>query len=201
MAAKHTKLYGLAVKPPDKIPDVTGIGAPAFVPALIQANPALVTSNGDLLQLTDQTKPAPLVGLGFDLLGNRVGIGVLRVAHAIYSFAVDGGAIGLITPVSTALIPANALIWGGVVNPTTAVLSAGALTMSVGTSAGSSAAALLAATAKASLSIDALLALVPTLAAPIKMSAAGNITVTIAAAAGTAGIVEIFAFYTTATNA
>lgn len=152
----------------------------------------------DMLQLTDYLHN---VDYGVDLLGSRVGISPLRVAHAIYNFAVDGGLVSTITPVLTAAIPAYALIWGGIANPTTAVTSAGSLTMAVGTSAGSSTTALLAATAKASLSIDALIALVPTLAAPIKMTAAGNVTVTIAAAAATAGIVEIFVFYTVAQNA
>jgi hypothetical protein len=130
-----------------------------------------------------------------------IGFSGLRVAHAIFSFAVDGGVTGLITPVSTAVIPANAIIIGGTVNVVAAVTSLGSATLSVGTSAGSSASALLAATAKASLTLAAILNAVPTLAVPVKMSAAGSITVTVGSADLTAGKVEIFLFFVVASNA
>jgi hypothetical protein len=133
--------------------------------------------------------------------GGSIGTAALRVAHAKYDFSVDGGAIGAITPASTASIPANAIIVGGTINPTTAVTSAGSATVSVGTSAGSSATALLGATAKASLSIDALLNSTATFAAPVKMSAAGNINITVATAALTAGVIEVFVLYYVAANA
>lgn len=121
--------------------------------------------------------------------------GHLRMARAIYDFSVDGGAISTITPKKTATLPKNAVIVGGNVNVTTAVTSAGSATLSVGTSAGSSATALLAATAKASLSANALLNAVPVFATPVKLSAQGDITVSVATAALTAGVVEVTLFY------
>jgi hypothetical protein len=130
------------------------------------------------------------------------GLGMFGVAHAIYNFATDGGAIGLITPALNVLIPANAIVMGGIINPTTAPVGATA-TIAFGTSAGSSATSLKAATAIATYSIDALLATVPvfTAASSFKMSAAGNITLTVAVAPLTAGIIEVFAFFVMPTNA
>jgi len=119
----------------------------------------------------------------------------LQVAKAIYSFASDGGVATLITPRITAGLPRNAVIVGGTVNSTGAFLSAGSATLSVGTSAGSSATSILGATAKASLGVNAIVNAVPTFAAPVKLSAAGNITVTIGTAATTAGVVEVTLFY------
>ena len=124
-----------------------------------------------------------------------IGLGVLRVARAKYSFAVDGGLVSTITPASNATIPDNAIIVGGTINSTTAVTSGGAATVSIGTPAGSSAASLIGATGKASYSIDANLNMVATFAAPVKMSAAGEITLTVADAAVTAGIIEVTVLY------
>jgi hypothetical protein len=128
----------------------------------------------------------------------------LYVAKAVYNFAVDGGAVGAIIPALSDTIPANAIVIGGVINSTTAVTSAGAATVSVGTSAGSGAATILAATGKASFSIDAiqyyLAGTGPFGAAAFKMTAAGQINITVAVAALTAGIVEIFVFYVLPAN-
>jgi hypothetical protein len=127
--------------------------------------------------------------------GSVAGTGALQVAHATYNFAVDGGgAPGLITPAANATIPINAIIIGGTINSTTAGAGASA-TVSVGTSAGSSATSLLAATAIGSFSTNAKLNSAATLAAPVKMSAAGSITITSAVAALTAGVFEIFVYY------
>ncbi len=123
------------------------------------------------------------------------GLGLLRTARAKYSFAVDGGVVGLITPATNATIPDNAVIIGGTINSTTAVTSGGAATVSVGTSAGSSAASLLGVTAIASLSADATLNSLATFAAPVKMTAAGSVTITVAAFDLTAGIIEITVLY------
>ncbi len=130
---------------------------------------------------------------------SAAGLGAIGVAHAVYNFATDGGAS--CTPALNALIPANALIIGATVNPTTAPLAAGAATVGIGTTAGSSATSILAATAKATLSIDAILNGVPTLAAPVKMSAAGNISLVIATGPLTAGVIEVFVYYVAAQNA
>lgn len=121
--------------------------------------------------------------------------GELQTAKAVYSFAADGGAVSTIVPKRTFSLPDNAIIVGGTINSTTACTSGGAATVAVGTSAGSSTTAILGATAVASLSADARINAVPVFATPVKLTAAGNITVTIATAALTAGIVEITLFY------
>ena len=147
------------------------------------------------------TSAIPVFTRGASANSTSIGVNGMNVAHAIYSFAADGGVIGAITPVSTAVIPNNAIIVAATINSTTAVTSAGAATLAVGTTAGSSASSILAATAKASLSLDALINGVPVFATPVKMTAAGSINVTVGAATLTAGIVEIFVYYTVATNA
>jgi len=121
----------------------------------------------------------------------------LRTAHAKYDFAVDGGAATTITLASNSTIPNKAIILGGIINVTTAVTSGGAANVAVGTSAGSAADSLLAATAKASFSLNALLATVPvfTAATAFKMTAAGSITTTIDTNALTAGVFEVFVVY------
>ena len=130
---------------------------------------------------------------------------LVRTWRALYSFAVDGGAISTITPVTSDTIPANALVVGGVVNPTTAPVGAGA-SVAVGTSAGSSSSSIMAATAITSLTIDALIEVLGTNSQAatnkpsFKMTAAGQITVTISADALTAGVIEIWVMGFVATN-
>lgn len=119
----------------------------------------------------------------------------MQWAYAKYDFAVDGGVVGAITPVQTSVIPDNAIMVCGSVNVTTAALSGGAMSISIGTTAGSSASALLAATAKASLTIDALINAVPVFATPVKMTAAGSINFTIISNAATAGVIEVWIGY------
>jgi predicted RecA/RadA family phage recombinase len=119
----------------------------------------------------------------------------LKVAYAKYDFSVDGGAS--CTPTVSDTIPINAVVFGGIVCSTTALAAAGAATLSIGTVAGSGAASFLAATGKASLGTNAMA--VPTaVATPFKMTAAGKINVAVATGPLTAGVVEIWAFYTTA---
>jgi hypothetical protein len=126
-------------------------------------------------------------------------VGAFRVYHAKYSFAVDGGATGLITPATNSTIPANFVIQNVALNSTDAVLAtAGAATVSVGLSAGGAgAAALVAATAKASWSANAFVQGIPvpqTASTWIKMSAAGTVTLTVATNALTAGVIEVYLF-------
>lgn len=125
------------------------------------------------------------------------GLGALRVARARYSFATDGGAVSTITPAagSNATIPNNAIIIGGTINSTSAATSAGAATIAVGTSAGSSTTSILGATAVASFGADALINSVATFAASVKLTAAGSITFTIGAFDLTAGIIEVSVLY------
>lgn len=122
-----------------------------------------------------------------------IGSSALLVAHATYSFAVDGGAVSTITPASTAALPNKAIIIGGTINFTTAVTSGGSATIAIGTSAGSSTTSILGATAKAS--ATGLLNSAATLASPVELTAAGSITVTVATAALTAGVAEIYVYY------
>lgn len=134
---------------------------------------------------TDNGGPA-----GAGAVAGQVIIDGVRLARARYSFAVDGGAVGLITLAQSDVIPKNAIIiGGGILDATTAFTSGGSATVAAGTSAGSSASSLLAATAVASMT--GLLALVPTNAVPIRLSADGTITLTVAVAALTAGIADI----------
>ena len=116
----------------------------------------------------------------------------LKVAHALYDYAVDGGAT--CTPVNSDTIPDNAVVFGGVVNSTTAVTASGSATVAIGTAAGSASNSILTATGKASLGADAVV--VPTcVATPFKMTAAGKINVTVATGPLTAGVVEVWVFY------
>ncbi len=131
-----------------------------------------------------------------DVLSSKnFGLGLLRTARAKYSFAVDGGLVSTITPVTNATIPDNAVIVGATINSTTAATSGGAATIAVGTSAGSSTTSLLGATGVASFTLDALLNGAATFAAPVKLTAAGSITVTVATAALTAGVIEVSVIY------
>jgi hypothetical protein len=124
------------------------------------------------------------------------GLGEVQMARVIYDYAVDGGAAEEITPVQNCLLPNNAVIIGGTINSTTAVESAGGANITIGTSAGSSASALLGSTAKGSLTLDALINAVPVLATPVKLTDKGRVTVTPDAVL-TAGVIEIVLFYIT----
>lgn len=171
--------------------------ANVFAPAAMYIN----TVSG-LPFINTGTTASPVFSQGTAANQTLSGTGQLNVAHAIYSFATDGGgAPGLITPALNATIPASAILVGATINSTTAVTSGGTTTISIGTSAGSTAASILAATSKASFTLDALINGVPTFAAPVKMSAAGQITLTSATTAISAGIIEVFVYYTVAANA
>jgi len=123
------------------------------------------------------------------------GLGVLRVARAKYDFAVDGGAQGAIVLATTATLPDNAVVVGGTINATTAGGSGGAATIAVGFTAGGAADTILTATAVASFSTDALLNSAIVFATPYKMTAAGNINITVATADLNAGVIEITLYY------
>lgn len=123
------------------------------------------------------------------------GLGVLRTARAKYDFAVDGGVSGAITLATTASLPDNAVIVGGTVNSTTAATSDGSATIAIGFTAGGAADDVLAAAAVASFTTDALINSDIVFAAPIKMTAAGDINVTVAVADLTAGVIEVSLLY------
>lgn len=119
------------------------------------------------------------------------GLGVMGVARATYDFAVDGGAVSSIGLGVT--IPDNAIIVGGVLDIVTAFTSTGG----TGTIALDSEGAgdLLAAVDADTLS--GVVALIPvwTAATAIKMTAANELTITIATAAITAGKAVLFVQY------
>jgi hypothetical protein len=173
------------------------------VPLQIQA---VSGQTGDLAQFLDSSgtvvaklnASGQLVMTAAASLADPFGLGgQLKMVRAKYDFAVDGGAVSTITVATNGIIPDNAIILGGMLNATTALTSGGSATIAVGTSAGSSASSIKAATAVASYSADALLAVVPlwTAATAVKMTAAGSVTVSIATAALTAGVLEITLFY------
>lgn len=131
-------------------------------------------------------------------VGGGLGPRSLSVARFLYNFAVDGGAS--CTPVQSDWIPSGAVVISGVVNSTTAVTAAGSATVAIGTTAGSSANSVLTATGKASLSLDAVVVATAN-ATPFKMSAAGQLAITVATGPLTAGVIEGWVLYLPATNA
>jgi hypothetical protein len=122
------------------------------------------------------------------------GIQMVQCAHAIYNFATDGGATGVITPKLTASIPAGAICFLSFVNAPSAPVGSG--NISVGTSAGSSATAVLGATAynNGMFATDIATIGAITTAAMVKMTAQGNITFTLSGTL-TAGVVEAFIIF------
>lgn len=124
------------------------------------------------------------------------GLGVTGNAKMTYDFAVDGGAVGVITPSNSPTLPLGAIILGGTIDITTTLTSGGAATIALGTSAGSSATSLKGATAVASWTAGQL-ALVPvfTAATYVKLTAAGQLNMTVAAAALTAGKFDVNLVY------
>lgn len=124
------------------------------------------------------------------------GLGELVFAKAIWDFSTDGGAVATITPKQNVFLPKNATIIVTNINVPTGCVSGGGGSMSFGTSAGSSATALLGATAVGALGANAVLNGTPVIATPVRLTAKGYITVTITNAVFTAGRVEIdLAYY------
>lgn len=142
----------------------------------------------------------PATGLTEAMLApaSNSGLGAVRYAKSLYDFAVDGGAVSAILPASGATLPNKAIIHGGVLDIVTTFTSGGAATLALGTSAGSAANSILAATAVASLTAGITTVLIPkfTAASILKLTAAGVIQWTIAAFAMTAGKAGLTLFYT-----
>jgi hypothetical protein len=169
--------------------NVTGTATLANIPAISGAN---LTGTASSFTAGNVSTVPTTNSKTFNLGGN------FGVAWAKYSFATDGGLVSTITPGATAntTIPANAILVGGVVNVTTAVTSSGSATVAIGCAGtGGSTTTLLAATAKTSLTLNAVLATVTTFAAPKKLTGAGGITFTIGTAALTAGVIEVWVLY------
>lgn len=118
----------------------------------------------------------------------------LKMARVVYRFDVDGGLVSTITPVSSDYIPAEAIMIGGMVKTDVAPTSAGSATVAIGV--GASTTAVLGATAIASLPINNVT--ISTLnATPARTALGGQLNVTIATAALTAGVIEAYVWYIT----
>ena len=179
------------VTPPSTV--VAGDGLGGFLTATSAQVNALATAAAGVA--------AGVVGDTQLVANTTAGNTALRVCHAKYDFAVDGGAVSTITPATNCTIPINSLIYQVIINPTTTTVGTTG-NISFGLSAGGAgAAAFLANTARASLSTGSFFQGIPVQSATgantsfIKMSAAGTVTMTIATNALTAGVVEVYVFY------
>ena len=122
------------------------------------------------------------------------GLGLIGNAKMTYDFAVDGGAIGPITPANSPTLPATAIILGGVVDITTTLTSGGAATIALGLGVGAQVASLKAATAVATWAAGMTgIPLIPifTSATYVKVAAPTALTLTVAAFALTAGKFDV----------
>lgn len=134
------------------------------------------------------------------LTGNVAdGLSTQSICHATYTFAVDGGATPVV-PAGNCLIPINAVITNVGVQATTSVTAAGSATVALGCTGGTGcgSSALMAATAKVSLSAGTFGQSIPvpqTASSWVKTTAATGITLTIASGPLTAGVIEIYVFY------
>lgn len=114
----------------------------------------------------------------------------VRVSYFQYDFAKHGGATGAITVTGDG-IPSGAIITDGMIHVNTAVTSAGSATVAI---EALTTADLLAATAKASLTLNALVSAIPksTAATWIRATSAINsLDFTVAVAALTAGKITV----------
>ena len=117
----------------------------------------------------------------------------IRIAKATYNFAIDGGAISTITPKSGAVIPNGAEVLRAWTDVTTPMTSAGSATLALQIA---STTPVVIKTATAFDSADYTGQDIQRAATVIgKTNSAGAITCTIATAALTAGVVEVFVEY------
>jgi len=110
------------------------------------------------------------------------------VAKATYSFTVDGGAVSTITPATNQLVPKNAIITRAWTDVRTSMTSGGSATVALAVGG---------VTIKSATAFDnaAYTGLDDQVTAPAKTSSSGYITFTVATAALTAGIVDIYVEY------
>lgn len=193
---------GLRDRANNNVWDVVGTGAPVNGTSGTGVNicgPGSEYTNattGDRY-LNFGTRTSPTWGaVGPTPAANLGGLGLIGVAKMTYDFATDGGVQGLITPANSPTLPIKSIILGGTIDITTTLTSGGSATIALGTSAGSSAAALKAATAVATWAAGQL-AMVPlfTAATYLKLTAAGRLTLTVATADLTAGKFDVQVVY------
>lgn len=190
-----TQMYGAGIR------DMADLGAPTSGAAgtgfgYVGPGSTYIDTSTGIRYVNTGTKTVPVwTSIGYAVTANG-GLGVMGNAKMTYDFAVDGGVQGLITPSNSPTIPTKAIILGGTIDITTTLTSGGAATISVGTSAGSSATALKAATAVATWAAGQI-AVVPvfTAATFLKLTAAGRPTLTVAVADLTAGKFDLNLVY------
>ena len=134
---------------------------------------------------------------GFSFNSAALGIvqGNIQVARGHYDFAIDGAGVAAsaLAFANSDTIPKGAIILAVIVNPTTNIT--GPTNVGIGTSAGSSGTALYASTAIATINAGVTLGAV-NFASPIKMTAAGTMTVTPTVAVFSAGVFDVIVLYT-----
>lgn len=127
-------------------------------------------------------------------LSNFVFADGILLARARYDFAIDGDPLapGLITLANSDVIPKGAIMVGGYIYTPTNL--AGATNVIVGASAGGSNASFHASATIATYN-GLIVPVVPTFAVPVRLTAAGTITITSTVAALTAGVMDIVVLY------
>lgn len=122
--------------------------------------------------------------------------GAIKSLRVRYDFAVKGGAVGTIPLFGASLIPAGAVVIGGIVDVITPPTSGGAGTLGIGVEAGADIVAA-AAVSGAPWSTTGRKSTIPafTGATSIKTTVARDVNAIIATAALTAGVVDVYLFY------
>ena len=130
-------------------------------------------------------------------LGRRSGLGMVGHAKMTWDFSVDGGGIATITPADSPVLPAGAIILGGVIDIITTLTSGGAATIALGLGSGAQVASLKVATAVATYAAGLTVPLteVFTGATYLKVAADTRMTLTVAAFALTAGKLSVNLVY------
>lgn len=137
-----------------------------------------------------------LDGQGANNANDQFGGGALQVVKATYDFAVDGGAIGTIQLFNSLVIPAGAIILGGICDPITTLTSGGGATMAIGIGSAAQTAAIKAAAAFGTYVGGTPLAILPIWSGGFfAVAADGKVSVTIAGGTITGGKVAIHLVY------
>lgn len=133
-------------------------------------------------------------GRGSVAPNHQGGFGPIQAVKATYDFTVDGGAATTILLAGSPSIPAGAIILGGIIEPIVTVAGGGGATIAVGIGSGAQAALIKGATAFAS--YNALLSVLPIWTSGFfQVTTEAKISVTIAAAALTAGKFSVQVVY------
>ncbi len=119
----------------------------------------------------------------------------LRVARARYSFAADGGAVGSINLAGASIIPAGAIVLATLLSVVTPPTSGGAATIAVGVEAAGDQQTAAAISGAPWSAAGAKWATQTFTTAPDVTTAARDIVATIATAALTAGVFDVYVFY------